>query len=96
VTQGLTQAQLDELIGDPDTLLPDRPSDNGTPLYVWSCWETPPAGFDALVQRVSDGEFRDPQEVRAEFLCGREPRHRTGTPLSVEAPRPPDHPLGDD
>ncbi len=86
-TQGLTQAGLEELIGNADTLLPDHPSESGAPYYVWSCWEAPPPGFDTHVQRYGEAT------ASASFLCGREPRHKTGTPLAVEAPRPPGHPL---
>ena len=79
----LTQGQLDQMIGNVQTLLP-----NVGNLSIPSCWKTPPEGFDALVDRVA--------EVRADFLCpaGEEPQ-RTGTPLAVDAPYPPGHPLAD-
>jgi hypothetical protein len=47
--QALTQTQLDQLIGNEDTLLPAGPSDTGDPFHVWSCWETPPPDLDAIV-----------------------------------------------
>ena len=91
--QGLTQAQLDTMIGNAGTLLTFVP-DNVQPLYVWSCWETPPQGFDALVARVAGREGSDPEDVRAEFLCGPDNPHvKTGTPLALDAPYPPGHPL---
>ena len=92
--QGLTQAQLEELIGNPDTLLPDGPSDTGAPFYVWSCWETPAARLRPVSTPLALAASR-PRETAPEFLCGREPRHKTGTPLAVDAPRPPGHPLGE-
>jgi hypothetical protein len=77
------------MIGNAGTLLPD---DGG--LTIPSCWKTPPEGFDALVQRVSDQESRFADAVRAEFLCpeGTEPQP-TGTPLPLDAPYPDGHPL---
>ena len=41
-------------------------------------------------------EFREPDDVRAEFLCpeGEEPQ-RTGTRLPLDAPYPDGHPLAD-
>jgi hypothetical protein len=95
--QALTQAQLDQLIGNEDTLLPDGPSDTGAPFHVWGCWETPPEGFDALVARVAERTGGDPDSIRAEFLCGPDnPRRKTGTPWPLDKPRPEGHPLGPD
>jgi uncharacterized protein YjbI with pentapeptide repeats len=87
--QGLTQDQLDQMVGNGQTLLPDT----GT-LTIPSCWKTPPYGFNALVERVGGREPRRPGEIRAEFLCpeGQEPR-RTGTRLPLDAPYPEGHPL---
>jgi hypothetical protein len=93
--QALTQARLDQLIGNEDTLLPDGPSDTGAPFHVWSCWETPPEGFDALVARVAELTGGNPDSIRAEFLCGPDnPRRKTGTPWPLDKPRPEGHPLG--
>jgi hypothetical protein len=95
--QALTQARLDQLIGNEDTLLPDGPSDTGAPFHVWCCWETPPVGFDALVARVAERTGGDPDSIRAEFLCGPDnPRRKTGTPWPLDEPRPEGHPLGPD
>jgi uncharacterized protein YjbI with pentapeptide repeats len=89
--QYLTQTQLDQMIGNAGTLLPDTGN-----LTIPSCWKTPPEGFDALVERVSEREFRSAEDVRSEFLCpaGEEPQ-RTGTRLPVDAPYPAGHPLAD-
>ena len=53
--QGLTQDQLDQLIGNEHTLLPDTGS-----FTIPSCWKTPPDGFDALVERVAERSFAPP------------------------------------
>jgi hypothetical protein len=84
---GLTQGQLDQLIGNEHTLLPDSGS-----FTIPSCRTSLPDDFDALVER----EFRSADVVRAEFLCpeGEEPR-RTGTRLSLDAPYPDGHPLAE-
>ena len=37
----------------------------------------------------------DRASLRAEFLCGRHERRRTGTPLPLKAPYPAGHPLAD-
>lgn len=71
-------------------------SETGEPWHVWSCWEAPPEGLDALVARIADREFADPEALRADFLCSPDnPRRKTGTPLALDAPYPPDHPLAD-
>ncbi|MCB1372002.1 MAG: pentapeptide repeat-containing protein [Rhodobacteraceae bacterium] len=93
---GLTQAQLDNLIGNEGTLLPEGVSETGEPWHVWSCWETPPEGLDALVARTAEPVFADPEVLRADFLCSPDnPRRKTGTPLPLDAPYPPGHPLAD-
>ncbi len=94
--RGLTQAALDGFVGSADTLLPDAPApDTGRPFFVWRCWETPPAGFDAIVAATAAAVAlgADARAVRADLLCpgGRRP---TGTPLAADAPRPAGHPLG--
>ncbi|MBP7242274.1 pentapeptide repeat-containing protein [Amaricoccus sp.] len=92
--EGLTQDQLENLIGNEDTLLPD-PSETGKSFYVWSCWETPPKGFDALVERVARFTGVTEEKIRAAFLCGPgNPRHTTGKPWPLDQPRPEGHPLG--
>jgi len=95
--RGLTQAQLDHFIGNAETLLPERVNENGEPWHVWSCWETPPEGFDALVARLA-GPLADDAgraELRRAFLCGPgKPRAWTGTPWPLDRPRPEGHPLG--
>ncbi len=96
--QDLTQAMLDNLIGDADTLLPDGAApDTGAPYSIPSCWEVPPAGFDRIVATAA-GRFAgddDRAALRRQFLCGPgQIAIRTGTPWPVDRPRPLDHPLG--
>ena len=103
-SRDLTQSQLEHVIGNEQTLLPDRPNGSGRrphdPMgdayYVWSCWETPPHDLDAIVARAA-GPFADDAErenLRREFLCGPDtPRRRTGTPLALDAPYPDGHPF---
>ena len=80
----LTQSQLEGLIGDEDTLLPEGTSDAGRGWYVWSCWEAPPEYFDAIVQRFAENSFENPEALRAELLCGPgNLRRKTGTPLPL-------------
>ena len=89
--QGLKQVQLEALIGNEGTLLPEgNAPDTGEPWYVWSCWETPPLGFDRLRKIVSRYTAYTPdtsEELRAQFLCGPgNPRVKTGTRLAPDAP----------
>jgi hypothetical protein len=89
--QGLTQAQIDHMVGSRQTLLPETGG-----FTIPSCWKSPPAGFDAFVERVSVRELRSSDDVRAEFICadGEEPQ-RTGTQHPVDATYPDGHPLAD-
>jgi uncharacterized protein YjbI with pentapeptide repeats len=83
----LTQAQLEDLIGNADTLVPDRPSDAGAPFYVWSCWQEPPPDLDRIIAAGSLGDAGS-AALRATFLCGPDnPRRKTGTPCPVDLPR---------
>jgi len=68
--KGLTQAQLESLIGNSATILPDGPSKTGKPLYIWSCWEDPPPDFDRLLLNAMTMTLTDPKLLRGEFLCG--------------------------
>lgn len=92
----LLQSQLEQVIGDRFPLLPDRMNENGEPYHVWSCWETPPPDFDAILAAAA-GPFADEaerDELRRRFLCGPDnPRRKTGAPLSLDAPYPEGHPL---
>jgi hypothetical protein len=91
----LSQAQLEGSIGNEYTLLPLLPLGRD-PLFVWSCWVTPPQGFDELVATAA-GRFAveaDRVAVRAGLLCGpRNPLRKTGTPLTLDASYPLNHPL---
>jgi hypothetical protein len=94
--RGLTQEQLANVIGDESTLLPDDP-----PLHVWTCLTDPPDRADLFLRtRRLPGRlfFRQDHDaraaLRAQWLCGPDnPRRETGTPLALDAPRPPGHPL---
>ena len=93
---GLTQAQLDQMIGDAGTLLPET-LDDGTVPSIPSCWATPPPLFEAMIDAHVATATRDcANKLRAEFLCpeGTDPA-RTGTPLALDAPYPEGHPLAD-
>lgn len=83
----LEQAQLEGAIGDEETRLPRQA---GESLYVWSCWETPPDGFETLMARIEKipqllrpGE-KSVEVLRDEWLCNGRERLRTGSP----APEP--------
>lgn len=96
--RGLTQAQLEYFIGNEATLLPRDLNENGEPYYVWSCWDTPPADFDAMLVSaagpLASAEGRE--NLRHQLLCGPgNPRRRTGTPLALDAPYPEGHPLAE-
>lgn len=94
--QGLTQAQLENAVGNEGTLLPDWPNESGEPFYVWSCWEAPPPAFEAILA-AAVGESGEGERFRKEFLCSPEnPRRKTGTPLALDAPYPKGHPLARD
>jgi uncharacterized protein YjbI with pentapeptide repeats len=85
----LSQAQLDGLVGNAGTLLPDRPApDTREPFHVWSCWPEPPEGFDELVARLSANNPQSAPQLRASLLCpdGEAPR-RTGTPCPLDRSR---------
>lgn len=81
---GLTQNQLDMVLGSHSTKLP-ADEDTGRPLHVWSCWAEPPPHFDDLVTRLSYGDQERAKALRAEFLCppGTEPECR-GTYVSPD------------
>jgi hypothetical protein len=91
----LTQAQLEGVIGNEWTLLPNRPNEDGKPYYVWSCWIEPPPEIDAIAALaaglVADDEERE--SLRREYVCERNERRKTGTPLALDAPYPDGHPL---
>jgi hypothetical protein len=96
--KGLMQAQLDRMIGNAKTLLPETLED-GTVPSIPSCWSAPgPAFLDDLIFGMAypPPENKSFEDLRAEFLCpeGKEPR-RTGTPLALDVPYPDDHPLSD-
>jgi hypothetical protein len=90
--QDLFQGQLETVIGNSGTLLPDYPDANGQEYSVASCWDVPPPDFeDLLAKALRFGGSR--ADLLDEWLCGREPPARVGTRLPVDAPYPPGHPL---
>jgi hypothetical protein len=74
---------LDNVIGDAQTILPAGPApDTGEPFFVWSCWETPPEGFEDMVTRVAEYSFDSADVLRARWLCAPEnPRVKFMYPL---------------
>ncbi|MCL7938843.1 pentapeptide repeat-containing protein [Halomonas sp. ATCH28] len=93
--QGLTQVQLDGVIGNADTLLPEG-TDTGEAYYIWNCWEQPPPNFQGTVATWGGSVETDEGEhllLREAALCGNRPRERTGTPLAQDAPYPEGHPI---
>jgi uncharacterized protein YjbI with pentapeptide repeats len=81
--RGLTQDQLDTVIGDVGTLLPHDP-----PLRVWTCWTDPPANLDALLQRAEPFDEARRDALRAAWVCSPDnPRRPTGTPCPPDLPR---------
>lgn len=96
-SQDLTQAQLEQFIGNEFTLLPEHPNEMGEPYYVWSCWDTPPLEFEAIVAAAArrNASRAELDALRSAFLCGPgNPRVKTGTPWPLDSPRPEGHPLG--
>jgi len=92
---GLTQDQLDQMIGNSETLLPETLGDGSLPS-IPSCWATPPPFLDPLIALLSSGNERLADNLRAKFLCPEgTPPARTGTPLALDAPYPDGHPLAD-
>jgi hypothetical protein len=95
--RGLKQADLDSLIGDVNTLLPEgNAPDTGEPFYIWSCWEEIPGDLARVLAIPRAWWANDPDAIarlRVEFV-GRH-RQRTGTQLAADAPYPTGHPLAD-
>jgi uncharacterized protein YjbI with pentapeptide repeats len=78
----LTPAQLQNVIGDSDTLLPVEPV-----LHVSDCWTDPPEQIEARIFHIADGSMTDEEVVRNRLVCdGREPV-ATGTPCPPDIPR---------
>ncbi len=87
----LTQAQLDQMIGNVETLLPETLQDGTTPT-IPSCWETEPDWWE---QAIDPWRENNPFLEPAYYLCrpGQKPQP-TGTVLALNRPRPGGHPLG--
>lgn len=78
---GLTQEQLENVVGDAATIL--SLDSKGRKLYVWSCWEKIPDGFEivaaqieSLVQRsdfsyikAKNKEKYQVEELKKRWLC---------------------------
>ncbi|WP_424932768.1 pentapeptide repeat-containing protein [Amaricoccus macauensis] len=91
--QDLTQAQLDQMIGNEHTLLPDHLApDTGRPYSIPTCWKEPPEALVIAMKRVGYDWEKDPDG----YCCppGEEPQ-RTGKPLALNKPYPPGHPLAE-
>ncbi len=72
----LYQSQLDDAIGDMNTILP-RDGETGAQLYVWSCWEEEPPTLETTLALFRE-EHHD--ELRAEWLCNGRLREKVGRP----------------
>ena len=77
----------EELIGNPDTLLPDRPSGQRASRSTSGAAGKLPLG------RPRRGRSRH-RQARAEFLCGREPPPTRPAPRSPSTPPPAGPPAG--
>ncbi|WP_392664727.1 pentapeptide repeat-containing protein [Amaricoccus sp. B4] len=92
--QELTQDQLDYMIGNAMTLLPETLSDGSVPR-LRTCWERKPRFYDSMV-RIWHKRFDfDEWQISEEFLCQRHPPIETGIRLSLDAPYPEGHPLAE-
>ncbi|MCO7244680.1 pentapeptide repeat-containing protein [Halomonas sp. Mc5H-6] len=96
----LTQAQLNGVIGNANTLLPNLPApDTGEPYHVWSCWEKEPPDFNRLVLITNETVYWGDEftgltsRLREELRCTNGPRKRVGTPLAPNVPYPESYPL---
>ena len=88
--QGLTQAQLEDLIGNAGTLLARRHApDTGEPFYVWSCWEKPPPDLDRIVATAA-GLLR--RSTRTAPPCAPSSSAARTTRAARPAPRSPSTP----
>ncbi len=81
---GLTQNQLNTVLGSDDTKLP-ADANTGRPLHVWSCWAELPPHWDDLLEHFSFGNPIRVETLRADLLCspGTEPECR-GTYVSPD------------
>jgi uncharacterized protein YjbI with pentapeptide repeats len=62
--KNLTQAQLDNVVGDDSTILPLART--GEQLFIRSCWESPPLGFEEMMTRLSEAYHTD---FRQQWIC---------------------------
>ncbi|MCO4824050.1 MAG: pentapeptide repeat-containing protein [Amylibacter sp.] len=92
----LTQEQLEFVIGDEFTLLPE-PQFGTVGLGVWSCWSTLklPNNLEGLLKNIKR-PWETLEQTCAKYVCpkGTSPQ-KTGTPWPLDKPRPKGHPLGD-
>jgi uncharacterized protein YjbI with pentapeptide repeats len=81
---GLTQEQLESVIGNEYTLLPHDP-----PLRVYTCWTNPPANLRVPREpRFMTNPDAPREALRPEWLCGPDnPRRQTGTPCPPDLRR---------
>ncbi|MFQ8429907.1 pentapeptide repeat-containing protein [Amaricoccus sp. W119] len=90
---GLTQAHLDQWIGDVHTLLPEGIApDTGEPYHIWNCWKAPPIAFEALIDSLGK-HYGGPARLRDRVLCGSNARQKLRNGRSLDAPYPNDHPI---
>ncbi len=98
----LTQAQLDGMVGDAMTLLPDTPApDTGLPYTIPSCRTGFPAdlleirsGLEQTSRNPVTGVSYTEGDLTSALICpDNRPPRATGTPLALDAPYPEGHPL---
>ena len=91
--RGLSQGQLDQMVGDEWTKLP-KPAAGDPPFTIPSCWDTPPPMLDDIVRRMEWSEERR-AELKTELVCSphqpqtdihRSPRRLTHAP-PLHSPR---------
>lgn len=84
--RGLSQAQLNEMTGNAETLLP-----TSSPAFtIPSCWEALPQSVEAGIRRRHEWRwgYRTEDEIRAELICpeSQDPLP-TGTPCALKLTR---------
>ncbi|MEM8569947.1 MAG: pentapeptide repeat-containing protein [Pseudomonadota bacterium] len=83
--QDLLQEQLDQMIGNAETLLPETlDAETGRPFSIPTCWPEPPEAFVSLMSSRYDYDW---EADRIGFRCPYGPPSRTGTPCALDLTR---------
>ncbi|WP_424927609.1 pentapeptide repeat-containing protein [Amaricoccus tamworthensis] len=96
--QNLNQAQLNAILGDERTLLPEgKAPDTGQPYSIAAYWEEAPCHFEQVVAWMARDMIggQDATIYWEIFLCGDKPVVRYSNSLPVDAPYPEGHPLAE-